>query len=126
MKSILIIDDDITIRLAFKKLLKNDNYIIQQAKDVNEALSYLKNNFYNLVLLDLRLPPKGAEAGFRILAKKRKLPLNADTPVLIISGQATDREDINKRVTLEDNVADILIKPVENETLLKAVNTCLA
>lgn len=116
MNRILIIDDDAVIRITFKKLLGDGDYIIQQAKDVKEAIDCLTTNIYELVLLDLRLPPIGAEAGFQILQKKRKIPLNAETPVVIISGQS-DKDSIKKRTDLEDNVVQILEKPVENETL---------
>ncbi len=126
MKRILIVDDDVVIRIAFKKLLGDGDFIIQQAKDVKEAINMLSNNIYNLVLLDLRLPPTGIDAGFDILAKKRKIPLNASTPVLIVSGQTADRTLLENKVDLEDNVVDILIKPIENEDLLKAIRNALA
>ncbi len=116
MKRILIVDDDVVIRIAFKKLLGDGDFIIQQAKDVKEAINMLSNNIYNLVLLDLRLPPTGIDAGFDILAKKRK----------IVSGQTADRTLLENKVDLEDNVVDILIKPIENEDLLKAIRNALA
>jgi len=116
MSRILIIDDDAVIRLTFKKLLGDGDYIIQRAKDVKEAIDYLTANMYDLVLLDLRLPPIGAEAGFQILQKKRKIALNSATPVVIISGQS-DKDTIKKRTDLEDNVVGILEKPVGNDQL---------
>ena len=125
MNRILIIDDDAVIRITFKKLLGDSDYIIQQAKDVKQAIDCLSTNIYDLVLLDLRLPPTGAEAGFQILQKKRNIPLNADTPVLIVSGLTANREIIENKIELEDNVVDILIKPVENENLLTAIKNAL-
>ncbi len=124
MQRILIIDDDVSIRIAFKKLLIRDNYNVQLARNEKEALQYLKDEFFDLVLLDLRLPPTGWEAGFRILAQKKNIPLNAETPVIIVSG-ALDMETIGRRVSIEDNVAHILLKPVENEKILQAIRDVL-
>lgn len=124
MKNILIIDDDVIIRITFKKLLDHGNYIIQQAKDKKEAIQYLENQIYDLVLLDLRLPPTGWDAGFEILQKKRDLKLNSHTPVIIVSG-ARDRETIKARTDIEDNIVEILSKPVENEVLLQKIEMVL-
>ncbi len=124
MKRILIVDDDVVIRIAFQKLLNEGEYIIQQARDLREAMEALKNNIYDVVLLDMRLSPVGAEAGFQILAKKRKTPLNAETPVIIISGQF-NKDQITDRTDLEDNIAEILEKPVGNDVLIAAVDNVL-
>ena len=124
MKSILIIDDDVIIRITFKKLLDHGNYIIQQAKDKKEAIQYLENQIFDLVLLDLRLPPTGWDAGFEILQKKRDLKMNSDTPVIIVSG-TKDLESIKERIDIEDNIVKILLKPVENEVLLKEIEMVL-
>ncbi|MBN1479270.1 response regulator [candidate division KSB1 bacterium] len=121
MKKILIVDDDIIIRITFEKLLETDNYIIKQAKDVNEAVNMMKRQIFDLLLLDLKLPSKGWESGFQILRKKRRLQLNADTPVIIVSG-APDDKYIKDRIESEDNVAFILLKPVDNNVLLEKVS----
>ena len=124
MKRILIVDDDVVIRIAFQKLLNDSEYIIQHARDIQGAIDMLKNNIFNVVLLDMRLPPVGSEAGFQILEKKRKIPLNAGTPVIIISGLFS-KDVIKERTELEDNIAEVLEKPVANDTLIAAVKNIL-
>lgn len=124
MKRILIVDDDVVIRITFKKLFDDGEFIIQQARDVKEAVDLLRNSLFDLVLLDLRLPPTGINAGFQILNKKRKIPLNAGTPVIIISGQF-DKDTIKNKTALEDNILCILEKPVENAKLLDAIKDAL-
>ena len=120
MKRVLIVDDDVVIRLTFKKLFDDGEFIVHQAKNVKEAIDALTNNLFDLLLLDLRMPPTGLNAGFQILQRKRKIPLNAGTPVLIISGMFK-KDDIHGKIDLEDNIAGILEKPIENEKLEKEV-----
>lgn len=123
MKRILIIDDDVTIRITLTKLLSKQ-YILKQARNVKDAIDKLKTEIYNLVVLDLRLPPVGWKGGFQILQKKKNIPLNAATPVIIISG-AKDEEFIQKKISTSYNVAKILIKPVENDVILKEIGQVL-
>jgi len=121
MKRILIIDDDVVIRIAFDKLLKkNRDYIIDKANDVGKAVELMRNKMYNLILLDLKLPTKGWKGGYEILKRKKKLPFNVDTPVIIVSGEHNE-QSIKSNIAEEDNIAGIFIKPVENEDLLKRV-----
>ena len=124
MKKILIVDDDVIIRITFNKLLKSGNYIIKQAKEVGEAIRVMKSEIFDVILLDLKLPPNGWEGGYTILKKKRKIALNESTPVIIISASPDD-EGIKKKLTLEDNVAHIFIKPVENKDLLDKITEVL-
>lgn len=124
MKRILIVDDDVIIRITFEKLLKTGNYMIQQAKDVGDALRLMRDHIFDLVLLDLKLPTKGWEGGFQILKKKRGIKLNMSTPVIIVSG-AKDDDPIKKRLTTEDNVYDVLLKPVDNDVLMTKIAEAL-
>jgi DNA-binding NtrC family response regulator len=120
MKKILIVDDDVIIRLTFNKVLNSKKFIIKQAKSVNEAIQSLKAEKFDLVLLDIKLPPDGWEGGYKILKRKKKIMLNESTPVIIVSGELTE-ESVLQKVSLEDNIARIFIKPVENEHLRAAV-----
>ncbi len=124
MKKILMVDDDVIIRIAFKKVLASGKNIIKQAKTVNEAISYLRAEHFDLILLDLKLPPRGWDAGFQILKKKRKIVLNEETPVIIISGQR-DEDYIRSQIDMQDNVAHIFQKPVENEVLQQKIDEVL-
>ena len=124
MKRILIVDDDVIIRIAFERVLKSIDYIVKQARNEPDAIQCLNDEIYDLILLDMRLPPSGQEAGFHILEKKKNLPLNKEAPVIIVSGQF-DKETIRERTTEEDNIAEILLKPVDNEKILQAIKQVL-
>lgn len=53
---ILVIDDDKTIRLTIAALLQTEGYIVDVAETGKEAIAKSNANYYNLALIDIRLP----------------------------------------------------------------------
>jgi DNA-binding NtrC family response regulator len=53
---ILIIDDDQSIRETLSKALEKAGYVVDTAEDGAEAIEKAQANFYNLALIDIRLP----------------------------------------------------------------------
>ena len=51
-----MIDDDEAIREPMKKILELEGYHVDTAKNGEEAIEHSKTNFYNLALIDIRLP----------------------------------------------------------------------
>jgi DNA-binding NtrC family response regulator len=82
--NILIIDDEEAIRDSFSQVLKREGYGVKAAKDGREGLRFFKEEFFHVVLLDLKLP--GLD-GMGILSKIKEE--NPETPVIIITGFAT-------------------------------------
>ncbi|MDZ7317106.1 MAG: response regulator [candidate division KSB1 bacterium] len=124
MKRVLIIEDEVVIRIGFEKLLKKRSCIIDKVRSFQEALIALDNFSYDLILLDLVIPPYEKESGFNIIKKLKEKKLNQATPIVIISGKKSE-EEIKKRIHEDDNVVDVLIKPVQNDKLLEAVEKVL-
>ena len=53
---ILVVDDDEGIRSCMKKILEGEGYIVDTAENGEEAIKRSNVNFYNLALIDIRLP----------------------------------------------------------------------
>ena len=53
---ILIVDDDESIRKALAAVLEEDGYIVDTAQTGKEAVEKCNTSFYNLALIDIRLP----------------------------------------------------------------------
>ncbi|HLN88581.1 MAG TPA: response regulator, partial [Candidatus Binatia bacterium] len=68
-KKILVVDDDQSILQSFTRILEKNGYEIETAEKGKEALKKTKNQHYDLVLLDLRLPDM---EGTDLLVKARK------------------------------------------------------
>ena len=56
MKKILIVDDEKNIRISLKKCLTSEGYHTDLACDGEEALNIVKNNKYDLILMDFQMP----------------------------------------------------------------------
>jgi CheY-like chemotaxis protein len=90
MKNILLVEDEqFLANLLKSRLEKNGQIKIQLARDGQEALKFLKEDNFNLVLLDLILPKM---SGFEILETIHSDPKLQNIPVMIISnlGQESD------------------------------------
>ena len=73
---ILIVDDEERIRRLLKMYLERENYIIEEAKEGNEALDKALANDYDLIILDLMLPGKDGIEVCRELREKNRLRLS--------------------------------------------------
>ena len=83
MSKILIIEDEAAIRRVLKKIIseENETYIIEEAKDGLEGLEMLKNNDFDLILCDIKMPKMD---GVEVLEKAKKL--HPEIPIVMISG----------------------------------------
>ena len=68
---ILIVEDDQFLREFYQELLTSEGYFVDVAADGEIALSKIRNNDYNLVLLDIMLPKKD---GLQILRDLKITP----------------------------------------------------
>lgn len=83
-KRILIIDDEKNIRIALKQCFKGENYKVEMANDGEEAIEKLKNDRYDLILMDYQMPNKN---GLEVLEDIRKN--NIETRVIIMTAYGT-------------------------------------
>ncbi len=80
MEKILIIDDQLGIRLLLTEVFKKEGYITAQASNGVEALAMLEQDRPDLVLLDMKLP--GMD-GLEILRRIRKI--DSDLKVIMMT-----------------------------------------
>lgn len=117
MGKILIIDDDNFICGILSKHLQNNKYQTEVAYSAGRALELLKNNSFELVLCDFRLPDG---SGLEIL-QKIKLH-NPDLPVVIMTAYA----DVAMAVKLiKMGAADYITKPIQHEELMVLIRNLL-
>jgi len=112
-KTILIVDDEITVREIFKDFFGASGYRVLTAEGADNAVDILKDRQVDVIFLDLRLfGTNGLELGRRI---RRENPLSI---LFAITGWAGLFEVEECR---EAGFDDFFIKPVEFEMLQKAV-----
>lgn len=101
MKTIAIIEDDVSIGNMLEEVLCREGYQVRRAYSGTEALLALSGEKPDLVLLDLMLPGLGGED---------VLPCLADIPVIVLS--AKDSADDKVRMLLS-GASDYVTKPFE-------------
>lgn len=80
---VLIVDDEDFNRLLLKTILAKFDAIITEAVNGNEAIHLIKNNHYDIVLMDIRMPEKtGLEACIEIRKFKKELIILASTAII--------------------------------------------
>jgi len=88
-EKILIIDDEESIRKLVRRSLINENYLIEEASNGEEALERLRNNTFDLIILDVVL---GDEDGFELIQEIKVLGIK--TPIIFVSGRCEDHDQI--------------------------------
>ena len=83
-KSILIVDDNkLNLKVA-RKSLEDYDFTLDEAMDGNEAIEKVKNNKYDLILMDIMMPRMDGETAL----KKLKEDSSFDTPVVAVTADA--------------------------------------
>jgi len=111
--SILVIDDDESTRNVLVMTLESKGYSVDTAKDGREAIRKSNSNFYNLALVDLRLPDMD---GIELLtAMKETIPRMMR---IIVTGYPS----LENAIEAVNKGADgYVLKPLKTEELLSTI-----
>ena len=114
-KKILIIDDEIDIANNIKAILNDEGYACSIANNSTDALNYITQENYNLIILDVWLDNSELD-GIGIL---RKLRETYTTPVIIISGHGNIEMAVK---AIKEGANEFIEKPFSTERLLLSVS----
>ncbi|EKT4519763.1 sigma-54-dependent Fis family transcriptional regulator [Flavobacterium psychrophilum] len=119
MPKILIIEDEPAIRRVLTKILseESDTYIVSQAEDGLQGLEKIKNEDYDLVLCDIKMPKMD---GVEVLEAAKKI--KPEIQMVMISGHGDLETAIN---TMRLGAFDYISKPPDLNRLLNTVRNAL-
>lgn len=119
MSKILIIEDEAAIRRVLSKILseENDSYQVDEAEDGIVGFEKIKNNDYDLVLCDIKMPKMD---GVEVLEAVKKI--KPEIPMVMISGHGDMETAIN---TMRLGAFDYISKPPDLNRLLNTVRNAL-
>jgi DNA-binding NtrC family response regulator len=115
---ILIIDDDRAFRVGTGALLSDDGYDVDAEPGAEPGLERLKQERYDMVLLDLKMPGR---TGLSVLEELRGA--GNDVPVLMLTGYATVDSAVH---ALKLGADDYITKPCDNAVLRTKIKAVLA
>lgn len=113
---ILIVDDEPQIRRVMKTALARDNYLLSEAKSAEEAFDKVRQERYDLILLDVNLP---GMSGLEACAEFRR---TSDIAIVMLTVRNTDADKV---AALDAGADDYMTKPFSMPELLARVRSCL-
>ncbi|MGB3590047.1 MAG: sigma-54 dependent transcriptional regulator [Nonlabens sp.] len=119
MPEILLIEDEAAIRRVLSKILTEENksYKVTEAQDGLEGMTLLKDNDYDLVLCDIKMPRMDGEEVLEAAMK-----IKPETPFIMISGHGDLDTAVN---TMRLGAFDYISKPPDLNRLLNTVRNAL-
>ena len=114
-KKVLIVDDEKLIVKGIRFSLEQDGMEVDCAYDGEEALTYARNNTYDMILLDIMLPKF---TGFEVCQQIREF---SNVPIIMLTAKG---DDMDKILGLEYGADDYITKPfniLEVKARIKAI-----
>jgi len=117
MKRILVVEDEPSIAFGLQLDLKNEGYDVEVETDGEGALQRVKNEVFDLILLDVMLPRKD---GFEVCRELRRG--GSKTPVIMLTAKTQEAEKV---LGLEIGADDYVTKPFSPRELRARVKAAL-
>lgn len=118
--SILVIDDDASIRASLKKLFEREKYLVALAADATELAKTIDESSIDLIILDIGLPWIN---GFELAVLMKENKDLKGIPLIFLSAQASE---LDLKRAFEVGASDYVKKPFDVEELKKTVRSLLA
>ena len=118
LRKVLVVDDDPVIGKSFKRVLSKDKgYVVITAQNAAEALDRIREQAYDLVFTDIKMPGMdGVELTERVKASRPW------TPVVIITGYGTMANEERAKAA---GVSDFMHKPLSPEMIEESASHAL-
>ncbi len=117
MTKILIVEDELQMRMGLRDNLEFEGYEVDLAEDGRSGLQHILENRYDLIVLDVMMPHM---SGFDVCKKAREQGIK--TPVIMLTAKG---EEIDKVLGLELGADDYLTKPFSLRELLARIKAIL-
>ncbi|MBS3768951.1 MAG: sigma-54 dependent transcriptional regulator [Bacteroidales bacterium] len=117
MPHVLAIDDEQSILESLREILEYENYEVDIAREGEEGIDYFKNNKYDAVFLDIKMPKMD---GLEVLDKLTEI--SSDVPVIMISGHGSIDTAVE---SIKKGAFDFIEKPLDLNRLLVTLRNAL-
>lgn len=117
MSKILVVDDEEKIRVIIRKYAEFENYQVDEAADGMEALTKVRANNYDLIILDVMMPELD---GFTTCREIRKIK---QIPIIMLSARG---EEYDKIHGFELGIDDYVVKPFSPRELMMRIKVVIS
>jgi two-component system alkaline phosphatase synthesis response regulator PhoP len=114
-KRILLVDDDEMVLMALNELLKPEGYIIDSTNSPKEALKKIKENTYDLLMLDIIMPEMN---GLELCKAIRGREECREIPIVFLTAKSREEDKV---LGLEAGANLFLSKPISPDKLIAIV-----
>lgn len=118
--TVLLVDDEDSLRMVMKDLLERDGWSVREAADGVQALDAVDRHAPDVILLDLNLP--GLD-GYSVLEKLRSRPATRDVPIIVLTAKGDEDNEVR---VLEAGANDFLTKPFRARALSARLDAVLS
>ncbi|HYT04040.1 MAG TPA: type II/IV secretion system protein [Gemmatimonadales bacterium] len=109
--TVLLVDDEDSLRKVMRELLERDGYVVAEARDGVQALDQVDRVGPDIIVLDLNLP--GLD-GYGVLSHLRSRPATAEIPVIVLTAKGDEDNEVR---VFELGADDFLTKPFRARAL---------
>ncbi|TDI76148.1 MAG: sigma-54-dependent Fis family transcriptional regulator [Bacteroidetes bacterium] len=117
VSTILIVDDEASIRRTLREILEHEDYSVDEAEDGEEALTKLRANRYDVVLLDVKMPKRDGMEVLQVISEEQR-----SLPVVMLSGHGTIETAVE---ATKLGAFDFIEKPPDLNRLLLTLRNAL-
>jgi len=116
MKHLLIVDDEPKIRAVIREYAEFSGYAASEAADGMEAVRLVRENDYDLIVMDIMMPKLDGFSACREIRKEK------DVPIIMLSARG---EEYDKLFGFELGIDDYVTKPFSPKELMARINAVL-
>jgi len=114
---VLIVDDNKDITELLSKFLKSKGFETVETNDAMEGLRYIQQEYYDVILLDIKMP---IISGFNIIQLLATDDILKEKNIFIFSAKAFGDNEV-RNLLRKDGVNGVLKKPIHLNELLTAI-----
>ncbi|MGN0621476.1 MAG: response regulator transcription factor [Porcipelethomonas sp.] len=116
MYKILVVDDEMNIRRVVKEYAEFEGYEVDEAENGMAAIEKVRNNDYDLIVMDIMMPKLD---GFSTCKELKKYK---DIPVIMLSARG---EEYDKLFGFEIGIDDYVVKPFSPKELMARIKAVI-
>lgn len=116
MHKILVVDDEMNIRRVVREYAEFEGYEVDEAENGMAAIEKVKNNDYDLIVMDIMMPKLDGFSTCKELKKSK------DIPVIMLSARG---EEYDKLFGFEIGIDDYVVKPFSPKELMARIKAVI-